>query len=78
MVYTIRCDNEHPAFTARGGSPEEAARHAARRLYGRSVVALRWTGDVGKSGVFAAYRSIPQRRGGGMTSTGGPFTVTPQ
>ena len=50
---------------------EEAAQLAVQRLYGRSVVAHRVTGDPGKSGVWQGYERVD----GGLTSKGAQLHI---
>ncbi len=57
----------------RAKSIEQAAQHAARRLYGQSASADRVTGLMHKSGWFQAYRAIPGTLS--VTSVGEPFFV---
>jgi hypothetical protein len=56
----------------RAASYEHAATIAARRMHGRRAVAIRTTGDAGKSGFFQAYLPL---KTGGLVSTGDPFHV---
>lgn len=74
-MFQVSSDDRERLFQARGAHIEEAATHAARRLYGRSVVAIRVTGERGHSGMFQAYRSVPRRLGGGQSSVGSMFHV---
>lgn len=59
-------------FEVQADRIEEAAELAVRRLYGRSVVAHRVTGDPGKSGVWQGYERIA---GGGLTSKGAQLHI---
>jgi hypothetical protein len=59
----------------RAASYEEAAQHAANRFFGRGLTIRRTTGSAGLSGYFQAYRAVPQRLSGGLTSFGDPFHV---
>lgn len=52
---TERTENSAPVHV-RAASIEDAARLFARRLYGRTVMARRVTGDAGQSGLFAAFQ----------------------
>lgn len=74
-MFQVTPSGDRPSFRARGAHIEEAAQHAAQRLYGRSMVALRTTGERGHSGMFQAYRSVPRRLGGGQVSVGSSFHV---
>ena len=58
----------------RAFSYTDAARQAARRLYGRrlGLVVQRVTGATGAAGAFQAYRPVPT---GGYAAVGAPFEV---
>jgi len=63
-------------ITVQAESYQQAALRAAHRLYGNDVNVIRTTGEYGKSGYFRAYKPVPQRHGGGQTSTGEAFHVS--
>lgn len=75
-MYTVSPTSEQYAFAAfivRANDYEEAANHAARRLYKRrGVFGERVTGDRDKSGIFQAYQHI-ERLGPGGYAIGRPF-----
>lgn len=58
-------------FIIKADSHEEAAQKAMPKV-SRGAVAIRVTGELGKSGIFQGYKSV---RTGGSTSDGPNFHV---